>query len=76
MSAKKVYDTKGGMRHPIVPGKESVVEEASALGTALRISLLRVSAMLLTVVRKIGDAAGGEAAEGSEAIGTIVEESF
>ena len=52
------------------------MEEASALGTALRISLLRVSAMLLTVVRKIGDAAGGEAAEGSEASGTVEEESF
>ena len=42
----------------------------------MRISLLRVSAMLLTVVRKIGDAAGGEAAEGSEAIGTVEEESL
>ena len=40
------------------------------------IGLLRVSAILLTVVRKSGDAAGGEAAEGCEAIGTVEEESL
>ena len=35
-----------------------------------------MSAILLTVVRKSGDAAGGEAAEGFEAIGTVEEESL